>query len=145
MTEIEFHFNVPNKLHYCCRLLRKISRSQLKAVVVADAPTLAELGSALWALSPTEFIAHCRTTAAANTVRASPILLTEDAGECPASGVLINLGHSVPGQFEGFERFLELVSSDPQDRLQGRQRWKHYKDRGYLLVQHDQQASEASR
>ena len=41
MTEIEFHFNVPDKLLYGCRLLRKVYRSNIKAVVIAEAEILA--------------------------------------------------------------------------------------------------------
>jgi len=55
--------------------------------------------------------------------------------------VLINLGQSVPVDFERFERFIEVVSGQENDRLVGRQRWKHYKDRGYALKQNDLSAS----
>ena len=35
MTEVAFHFNVPDKLHYTCRLLRK-ARAALQAVTRDD-------------------------------------------------------------------------------------------------------------
>jgi len=43
----------------------------------------------------------------------------------------------VPGGFEQFERLIEVVTSDAQDRFQARQRWKHYADRGYAITRHD--------
>ena len=36
MTEIEFHFNVHDKLAYTCRLLRKACRTGARAVVTAE-------------------------------------------------------------------------------------------------------------
>ena len=39
--------------------------------------------------------------------------------------------------FERFERLIELVTQDEQDRLDARARWKHYADRGYAIIRHD--------
>ena len=33
MTRVDFHFNAPDKLHYCSRLLRKVLRTGQRAVV----------------------------------------------------------------------------------------------------------------
>ena len=43
MTDIEFHVNVPDKLHYSCRLLRKAYRSGANAVVTAEPELLLQL------------------------------------------------------------------------------------------------------
>lgn len=137
MTEIEFHFNVPDKLLYGCRLLRKVYRSGIKAVVTAEPGLLAELDQLLWRFSPAEFVPHCLATAGAHSLAATPLLLAERLDTCPSDSVLINLGQKVPGDFERFERFIEVVSGQDDDRLLGRGRWKHYKDRGYALKQHD--------
>ena len=59
MTEISFHFNVPAKLVYACRLLRKAVNAGSKVKVVADPQTLAQLDSALWTFTPLDFVAHC--------------------------------------------------------------------------------------
>ena len=137
MTEIEFHFNVPDKLQYGCRLLRKVYRSGAKAVVTADTALLAELDQLLWRFSPTEFVPHCLMTAAEHCLAATPLLLAERLDVCPSDSVLINLGSQMPNDFEHFARFIEVVSAQVDDRQLGRGRWKHYKDRGYALKQHD--------
>ena len=141
MTEIEFHFNVPDKLQYGCRLLRKVYRGGIRAVVTAETEFLSELDQLLWCFSPTEFVPHCLATAHDHpnerSLRASPMLLAERLDECPSDRILINFGCSTPSNFERFERFIEVVSSHQDDRLAGRGRWKHYKDRGYALRQHD--------
>ncbi len=141
MTEIEFHFNVHDKLAYTCRLLRKACRTGVKTVVTAELGLLTELDQLLWRFSATEFVAHCMATSNRQMLAATPVLLAEQLERCPADRVLINLGQSVPDDFERFERFIEVVSVQENDRLIGRQRWKHYKDRGYALKQNDLSAS----
>jgi DNA polymerase-3 subunit chi len=145
MTEVEFHFNVGDKLDYSCRLLRKAHAGGAKLLVTADPVMLAQLDQMLWTLSATEFLPHCRSDAPPATLALSPIVLAasalEPVLEGRATGVLVNLGQNVPPGFESFERFIEIVSSAPEDRLAGRQRWNHYKQRGYALKAHDRTVS----
>ena len=137
MTAIEFHVNVPDKLHYSCRLLRKAYRSGANAVVTATPELLLQLDKVLWSYSSTEFLPHCRSDSAVATTAATPILLAEQLDVYPPGSVLINLGLQVPGGFERFERFIEVASSSEDDRLAARERWKHYRDRGYALKRHE--------
>ena len=51
--------------------------------------------------------------------------------------MLVNLGAGIPEGFEGFERLIEVVTVEEDDRQQARQRWKHYADRGYAITRHD--------
>jgi DNA polymerase-3 subunit chi len=55
----------------------------------------------------------------------------------PHHHVLLNLGHELVKGFEAFERIIEIVTNDEQDKSQARIRWKHYADRGYPLQRHD--------
>jgi DNA polymerase-3 subunit chi len=144
MTEIEFHFNVPDKLAYTCRLLRKACRTGVKAVVTAEPGLLTELDQLLWRFSATEFVPHCVAASNGQMLAVTPVLLADQLENCPADRVLINLGQSVPNDFERFERFIEVVSGQENDRLVGRQRWKHYKDRGFALKQNDLSTSRES-
>ena len=64
MTEVMFHFNVPDKLGYACRLLRKAYGAGSKVGVVADESTLQPLDTALWSFSAVEFLPHCAASAA---------------------------------------------------------------------------------
>jgi DNA polymerase-3 subunit chi len=144
MTEVAFHFNVPDKLVYGCRLVRKAWSSGARVVVTAEAEVLARLDQLLWTFSALEFVPHCRVPAAPATVAASPVLLAESLEGCPHHEVLINLGPAVPGGFERFERFIELVTTEDADRASARGRWKHYADRGYALKRHDLAAGGAA-
>jgi DNA polymerase-3 subunit chi len=51
--------------------------------------------------------------------------------------VLVNLRADWPPFFGRFERLVEIVSVDDEDRQQGRERFKFYRDRGYALRIHD--------
>ena len=141
MTEIAFHFNVPDKLAYSCRLLRKAYTSGANIVVIGTADTLAQLDQLLWTFSVSEFIAHCHASGnggtSAATMAASKLVLAESPRHCKHNGVLVNLGSHIPEEFERFERFIELVSQSDPDKKSARQRWKHYADRGYAMKRHD--------
>lgn len=139
MTEIDFHFNTPDKVNYACRLLRKaVGARGARVVVVADAQMLDAVDLALWTFAPAEFIAHCRSDGEPHTVARSPVVLAESAAApLPHQQVLVNLGVELPSGFERFERLIDIVSADDADRLAGRKRWRHYAERGYAIQRHD--------
>jgi len=144
MTEVTFHFNAPEKTGYACRLLRKAVAAGAKVVVTGESRQLRELDTALWTFSALEFVPHCLGAEAAPAVlSASPVVLAESARSAPHHQVLVNLGAAVPDGFERFERLIEVVGVEDEDRQQGRQRWKHYADRGYAISKHDATPKEA--
>ncbi len=139
MTQIGFHFNVPDKVRYACTLARNaVTADDAKVVVVGDAATLDALDAALWRAGPAEFVAHCRGDAPMHVLTRSPVILATRAdGALPHQQVLINLMHEVLGGFERFEHLFELVTRDPQDRASGRERVRHYRHRGYAVEMKD--------
>lgn len=143
MTEVAFHFNAPDKLGYACRLLRKAVATGSRVIVTGQPDTLRELDVALWTFAPLEFLPHCYGDVTPVSLAASPVVLSESVRSAPHHQVLLNLGREVPEGFERFERLIELVSSDEEDRQVGRERWKHYADRGYAITRHDMSASRA--
>lgn len=147
MTEIAFHFNAPNKIAYACRLLRKAVGSGAKVVVTGDEETLQALDTQLWTFSALEFLPHCRADSPLEQRMASPIVLAAqlDASvTLPHHQVLVNLGNGVAPGYERFERTIEVVTLDEQDRHNARLRWKHYADRGYAITRHDLKLKESA-
>jgi DNA polymerase-3 subunit chi len=140
MTEVAFHFNVPQFTAYACRLLRKAGQAGAQVAVVADESDLKQLDTQLWTFSPSEFLPHCLWDAPAHVLSRSPIvLLTEERLELtPHRDVMLHWGPRMPPSgFESFVRLIELVSVDEADRQSARQRWKHYAERGYPITRHD--------
>lgn len=134
MTRIDFYSNVPDKLDYACRLVRKARAADCRVVLLTrDRNELARLDQALWTFSEQEFLPHVPADdpLAANT----PVILTDsDSAELPHYQLLINLSASTPEHFARFERMLEIVSSDDADKTAGRERYRFYQQRGYPLT-----------
>ena len=144
MTDVAFHFGAPDRLAYTCRLLRKATATGARLLVRSSAAEAAALDAALWALSPTDFITHCDVTAADAVRSRSSVLLVQAGGAEEALDtrfpILVNLAEDVPEGFKKFQRVIEVVSTDEQDRSQARVRWKRYIERGYTITRHDLKA-----
>ena len=137
MTEVAFHFNAPDRVAYACRLLRKAVGSGAKLVVTGRPETLQQLDVALWTFSPVDFVPHCFLESEPHVVAASPVILAASTESVPHLQVLVNLGQLVADGFERFERVIEVVGLDDEDRQFARGRWKHYADLGYTITRHD--------
>lgn len=137
MTRVMFHFNVPDKVGYACRLLRKAHARGATVGVVADPQGLQTLDAALWSFAPLSFVPHCLAGAPAPVRAATPIVLAGACADLPDAALLVHLGQALPQGFERFERLVELVGTDPADRAQARLRWRHYAERGYAIESHD--------
>ena len=140
MTEVSFHFNVPDRAGYACRLLRKALRSGSTVVVTAPAAELAGLDRLLWTFDPIEFLPHVlqrRGASVPEALRDTPVWLTEEPEAAHHQQVLVNLGREVPAGFQSYERVIEIVTADGEDREAARSRWKHYASRGYTIQRHE--------
>jgi DNA polymerase-3 subunit chi len=134
MTRIDFHTNVPDKVAYACRLVRKAWAANNRVVLLADDEAqLAELNAAMWTFSTTDFLPHVLAgdALAAHT----PIILTgSDEAELPHKELLVNLSRRTPANAAQFERMIEVISSDEDDAAAGRKRYVAYKQQDYPLT-----------
>lgn len=142
MTRIDFRSNVPDKIGYACRLVRKARAADCRVVLLAaDQAELMTLDQSLWSFSELEFLPH--VIAGDPLAPSTPIILTDsDDAELPHHQVLINLSGRTPAHFARFERMFEIVSSSQADTIAGRERYRFYQQRGYPLThivaeQHD--------
>lgn len=140
MTAVAFHFNVPQRLDYTCRLLRKAVRAGASVVVTGGDHDLATLDRQLWVFDPLEFVAHWRGTSVdrlPQRLRRTPVLLLERPSAAQGHAVLVNLGQAAPEAVDGFERLIEIVGLDEAGRSEARLRWKHYSALGFAIERHD--------
>lgn len=137
MTEIAFHFNAPQKLSYACKLLRKASNIGVRLAVVAEPALLAHLDVELWTFSPLDFVTHRYAPAQDVGDKLTAVFLCDRPEQSPHHQVLVNLTSSVLPGFERFDRLIEVVTHEDEDRQAARKRWKHYTDLGYQIVRHD--------
>lgn len=135
MTRVDFHSNIPDKVAYACRLIRKARKADCRIVVLADAQQMPLIDAALWTFSEFDFIPHVKSddVLAAQT----PVILSDsdsDTDALPHHQVLINLTAHPPAHFARFERLFEIVSTDADDVSSGRERYRFYQQRGYPLT-----------
>lgn len=140
MTRVDFHFNVPDRADYACRLLRKVLNKGGTAVVTGNAAALASLNDRLWGFAETAFLGHAWLEQENNTQAlrtCARVWLTEHPAQCERHELLVSLSDTVVSGFEHYDRLIEIVSQVEPDRQNARERWRYYTARGYGIVKHD--------
>jgi len=137
MAELAFHTGLADKLGYTCRLLRKAYRQGAKVQVRGDGELLARLDPLLWTFEQLEFVPHLRLRAGQKidpALARTPIWLVDEAAQAPEAAVLVNLGPLPADDVARFERVVELVGVDADERHAGRLRWRYYESLGLKPV-----------
>jgi len=141
----EFACGAPDRLRMACQVVRKrVLAGQRLVVYCKDGSRLAAFDRMLWAFDDTAFVPH--VLANDPLARETPVVLT--AGDpreaAQAAGQpdqpqpwLLNLDDDCPPGFDAFDRLLEIVSDDPDDRQAARQRWRIYQTAGHAPQSHD--------
>ena len=130
MTRIDFYRYAEDKLKFACRLAARVYDKPSRLVVYSDdRARLAEFDRALWTFQATRFVPHCfvESPAAAET----PVILATSGDALPHHEVLLNLSSEWPPFFATFERLLEIVATDEDDKASARKRYSFYRERGY--------------
>ncbi len=136
MTSIDFYFNADDRLQVACRLAAKALAQKKRLLVYAPDGELAQrIDRMLWTWPAIGFVPHCM--AGDSLAAETPVLIAGDSDAPEGVELLLNLGAESPPHFARFERLLEIVSTDDQERMAGRARFKFYRDRGYAIESHD--------
>ncbi len=132
MTRIDFYHYAEDKLRYACRLAATVAERDNRLVVFApDEQLLASFDRLLWTYQSTRFVPHCRAT---DSIAAeTPVVLASGDESLPHHDVLLNLGTEWPPFFASFERLLEIVGNDEEDKAHARNRFVFYRKRGYEI------------
>jgi len=136
---VDFHFNVDHRLQYACRVVRKARGAGKSVLAFAREPDrLARFDAALWTFSALDFLPH--VYADSPLAPATPIVLTLQAEAAPQRDVLLNLDDATPPDFTRwfarFERVIEIVSLEEDDRRLARTRFNAYRDAGIEPTTH---------
>jgi DNA polymerase-3 subunit chi len=105
------------------------------------------LNQSLWQLAATDFVSHCLITDSPERVSRSSIVMAEDwtaLRQLPKLDVYLNLNHSVPSNLNQLARLIEVVGPEDEDKVNARQRWKHYTQLGFVINRYDLAASPAA-
>ena len=127
------------RLRFACRLTEKAYRGEHRIYIHTGSDSeAARIDELLWTFRDGSFVPHERVgdaSAEASRPERSPVLIGchDDSGSSGCD-VLINLSDEVPDCAAQFERIAEIV--DESTRVQGRERFKVYRKRGYELQTH---------
>lgn len=140
---IDFHFNVDHRVNYACRVVRK-ARAAGKTVLVfaRDAERRSRVDVALWTFSALDFLPH--VTLPSPRADQTPVWICGEPPPQPRDVLLLLDDEPAPDfvhWFEQFERVIDVVSSDADDRARARSRFKVYRDAGWSPLAHEVGAS----
>ncbi len=118
-----------------CELARKAVHASQPLLVLAASNEQAEaLDDLLWSFDPDDYLPHQIAGVDLDEEEADVLIVPPDM-DVPMRPLVLNLREAaVPGSFE---RVLEVVPADESARGPLRERWKHYKDRGFEVNKHD--------
>ena len=97
----------------------------------------------LWAFDDISFVPHvlANDPLAADTpvvlTASDPLKASESWSRRAAATLAAQPDDECPPGFEGFERLLEIVSDEPDDKQAARQRWRVYQNAGHAPHSHD--------
>jgi len=138
MTEIFFYSGATDKYIVACRLCAKALSQNARVMVYAtDMVVLEKIDKLLWTYQQTSFLPHCSINDDEKLVKSTPIILSSRMLPEQNFNILINLDNQYPQSIEQFERVIEIASVSQDDKLAARNRYRSYKQAGYLLHHHD--------
>jgi DNA polymerase-3 subunit chi len=154
VAKVDFHSQVKDKVHYACRLIRKVISLSSEnepfqtIVVLGSQEVLQDLNERLWTFSADDFLPHAFLDD--DAFELCPIILADLSDEnridqLPHQDVLIHLGQNSLDRIEAFthrfKRVVEVVSMENTDLLAGRERYKKYRELGLELQNFDQKGA----
>ena len=132
MTQIDFYTNASDKLGTACRVAAKAYALGKKVVALCpDEDTAQRIDRMLWLTPATGFVPHCDSASPLAAV--TPVVIDHRGDEPVHDQVLLNLRDEWPPLFARFERLIEIVSAEDDDKQRARERYKFYRDRGYEI------------
>ncbi|MDX1804775.1 MAG: DNA polymerase III subunit chi [Alcanivorax sp.] len=137
MTEVTFYLSAKAgdgiRQMLAWRIADKALRQQrLVYVHCRDATEAEQLDSLFWESPHTGFLPHGLAVEGF-----APVTLGHGQDPGNHHDVLINLTDQVPDFASRFQRIAEVVSGADNEREQGRQRFRFYRDRGFPVTTHE--------
>jgi DNA polymerase-3 subunit chi len=140
MTRVDFYIlderAAGNRYLLACRLTEKIYHQSRRVFInTASAEEQRHMDRLLWTFRQGSFIPHASSDKADPAT--TPVIIGRQGEAGQETDVMINLAAEVPACFSRFDRVVELIDREPQIKAAGRERFRFYRDRGYLLNTHD--------
>ncbi len=136
MTQIRFFHGARDRLQAVAAWLARAGCEGRQVMVYVPAQERSEqLDRLLWTQPATGFTPHCR--AGDPLAAETPIILASNLDNPLHDACLVNLSNEIPPGFSRFRQLIEIISTEDEDRLPGRERFRFYRERGYPLENRD--------
>ena len=136
MTLIDFYVNAENRLATLSSLSVKAVRQNARLFVLTqDREATDRVDRYLWTQPAIGFLPHCQANH--KLARRTPIIVDHLTDSLVHEQVLVNFSDDCSSVFSRFERLIEIVGLEEDEKVRARQRFKFYRDRGYELRAHD--------
>jgi len=130
MTRIDFYTGAADRQLVACQIAAKALGRGQRVLIYTDSPLASdEIDRKLWSFQQLSFLPHCRVNDP--LAGETPIVIDHLGKNLPHAEILINLHSDSPAFFEQFERVIEIVGDDEQEKALARQRFRFYRDKGY--------------
>jgi DNA polymerase-3 subunit chi len=143
VTQIDFYIlgdkAKGDRFLLACRLADKAYQAGHRVCITTDSLHEAEhMNELLWTFNDRSFIPHEICDERAQTANsAAPVMIASQLDKTDEHEVLINLSAEVPACFSQFERLLEPVDQQDNNKVSGRNRYRYYRDCGYSINNHE--------
>jgi DNA polymerase-3 subunit chi len=136
VTRIDFYIDADDRLRVACRLAAKAVAQSLRVLVYApDGDTAAAVDRLMWIPPAIGCLPH--VIAGHRLAAETPVVIARGAEDTPHDEVLVNLAAEWPPAFARFQRLVEIVTWDEDDKRAARARYRFYRDRGYEIHTHN--------
>ena len=140
MDQMDFHFGVPNRALYACRLFKKVTGMGLSvAVWSTNRFFLRRVYDDLYRFEDLTFIAHA--WAGSEHAADCRVIFSDSLQQLPKSDVIVLLDDNVPQDWEKalepFGRAVDIVSVSQSDVVPARERYRTYLRAKVNLKAHD--------
>jgi len=138
MTKISFYIlkgtQDEQRQHFACRLAEKAYRLGHQVYIhTNNAEQSEQVNQALWAFRADSFVPHQLNDGQNSD---SPVLIGHDLAPDKLMDFIINLSHIQPTFFSQFKRMAELLNDHDEIKTAGRERYRFYQQRGYMIETH---------
>jgi DNA polymerase III subunit chi len=149
MPQVEFHIlqgSAPAaRLKFACQLIDEAYRAGERVLIrLADAQEVDALDALLWTFADGAFVPHDRVVD--DAAASAPVMLF--AGDPPPAlahyGVLFDLALAGEPVQTPPERVVEIIDADETRRHLGRDRFRSYRERGWLPTTHKHETQAAN-
>lgn len=141
LSRIDFYVisdNLPKARHlFVCRLAEKVFRLGHQVFVRASTQDEAiTLDNLMWSFRAGSFLPHA-ILHTADIPEQAPLLIGYPEGPEHIADLLINLAPNILPSFRQFERIAEVVDQDAAVKEAGRQRYRFYREKDFVVETHN--------